>query len=564
MALFVRFIYCLLGSLVCLMLPATAQERHALLIGNEAYYQTVGRLKNPVNDVNLIAGSLIKAGFPKDNITIITDADRISMLTAVDTYVDRVSAAGKDAIGFFYYSGHGVANNRDRRNYLIPVGVKSLDRQVWFKAIALDDIVAKLSQLASNAAHFVVFDACRNLLNSPVRGGKGFVPIAERRGMLIAFSTDPGETATDEGAHSGPYAEALAAELAKRGQHHLDLFQNVKERVHRKTKVQVPWTRDGMLERIYLRGKRPSADLRAETTFWGAVKSSGDLKAVRAYINAYPNGRFLEPARILASELESAREQSLLAEKKQRKKLALADERRRLDLARRLATSEAELRAVREANVELRARELKLAEEKQRQAELQKQAAERRIALARKEKELQEAVREAKRTKAALEVAQKARRAAEEAAKKARAEREQAQQQAKNKQPTQVAALSSNNQSVAQQPATGLAGPELIRQIQRELTRVGCNPGPIDGQWGSKGKAALKQYASLTKASLESEVPGLAELSALKGSTKRVCPRSSTPKRTTSRRKRNSSTSSSSSGKSAGKCFQFNGKTYCQ
>ncbi len=279
--------------------PVTAQKRLALLIGNQDYAPRVGRLKNPKKDVQLIAIALQKAGFKKDAIQIVQNADRVALLDAVDRYVERLSAGGEDAVGFFYYSGHGAANKRDRRNYLIPVGVKDLDRQVWFKAIALDDIVSKLSQLASNAAHFVVFDACRNLLNASTRGGKGFVPVDTRRGMLIAFSTDPGETASDEGIDSGPYAATLATELAKPGLDHLDLFQNVKEKVYRTTRAQVPWTRDGMLQRIYLGGQKrrhpqaskpavPSFLLQAEVSFWNSVKDSKAPAVIQSYLRQYP------------------------------------------------------------------------------------------------------------------------------------------------------------------------------------------------------------------------------------------------------------------------------------
>ena len=204
---------------ISLAIPALAKQRHALLIGNEAYAPEVGRLKNPAYDVRLIAASRQQVGFAEKNLTVVTNADRAAVLEAVEEYADRLANAGKDAVGFFYYSGHGAANQRDKSNYLIPVGVKRLDSRVWYKAIALNRVISRLSNLASNAAHFVVFDACRNILKSPTRGTKGFVPVSERRGMLIAFSTDPGETATDEGEGSGPYAAALAKELVRRGQH---------------------------------------------------------------------------------------------------------------------------------------------------------------------------------------------------------------------------------------------------------------------------------------------------------------------------------------------------------
>jgi uncharacterized caspase-like protein len=63
--------------------------------------------------------------------------------------------------------------------------------------------------------------------------------------MFIAFATAPGAVALDEGkvTGSGPYASALATELVKPGQDHLQLFQNVKENVFASTaRRQVPWS----------------------------------------------------------------------------------------------------------------------------------------------------------------------------------------------------------------------------------------------------------------------------------------------------------------------------------
>lgn len=235
--------------------PAHAQKKMALLIGNQSYSQEVGPLKNPINDINLVAASLRKIGFKQDHIQILPNATRKEILRAVDRYARALSEAGPDAVGVFYYSGHGAANKRDNRNYLIPIEVKNLDADVWYDAVPLDRIVSTLAKLSKNAAQFVIFDACRNLLNMPTKGGKGFVPVSPKRGMLIAFSTDPGQTASDRGEGSGPYAAALAAEITKTGLDHLDVFQNVKERVYKKTKSQVPWERNGLLQRVYLAGR---------------------------------------------------------------------------------------------------------------------------------------------------------------------------------------------------------------------------------------------------------------------------------------------------------------------
>ena len=52
--------------MVALALPmagACAEERLALLIGNQAYASKVGALRNPKNDVSLIGVALRKLGF---------------------------------------------------------------------------------------------------------------------------------------------------------------------------------------------------------------------------------------------------------------------------------------------------------------------------------------------------------------------------------------------------------------------------------------------------------------------------------------------------------------------
>jgi Caspase domain len=87
----------------------------------------------------------------------------------------------------------GVSRQLDRSNYLIPVDVTNMqDTNVWWNAVPLDDILKELEKGAPKAANIVVFDACRNELLVPEKNGvKGFEPIAEKKGLLIAFATSP-------------------------------------------------------------------------------------------------------------------------------------------------------------------------------------------------------------------------------------------------------------------------------------------------------------------------------------------------------------------------------------
>lgn len=96
---------------------AQEPERLALLIGNKGYSAKVGPLKNPHSDVNLIEASLKQIGF---KVTVLKDATYKAMGSALKRYVDEVRRAGRVALSFFYYSGHGVANSDTQINYLDP------------------------------------------------------------------------------------------------------------------------------------------------------------------------------------------------------------------------------------------------------------------------------------------------------------------------------------------------------------------------------------------------------------------------------------------------------------
>jgi uncharacterized caspase-like protein len=169
-------------------------------------------------------------------------------------------------LSFFYYSGHGVANPETQINYLIPIDVADADDdKVWFESFQQTAIIDLLSKQASNATHYVVFDACRNELNiagtaaKALGTDKGFVPITDTAGLLIAYATAPRKTASDVGDDGGPYAKTLAEELRKPGIEAVTMFRNVQ--------------------------------LRVKQTIGQAV--------LNTYLQRYPNGEFASTARAL-------------------------------------------------------------------------------------------------------------------------------------------------------------------------------------------------------------------------------------------------------------------------
>jgi hypothetical protein len=582
---------------------ASAQEtRIALLIGNQVYDSSVGALKNPHKDIALVGAALAKQGF--EVLPPVRDARRTEILGAVRDLVRRLNKAGPSAVGFIYYSGHGASEKDTNVNYLIPVDAKHPGTaEFWDESLKLDDILQLLDR-APAAAKFVVFDACRTELQLPSKDvAKGLLPVAEQRGMFIAFATAPGRTASDQGANGGPYAAALSAELAKPGLDHLNLFQNVKEAVLAASGgAQQPWESNGLARRIYLTGEPPSVAQVVEQNFWSIVKDSDNPSVLQTYLDRYPSGKFAEIARASIAEREHElrlRQAQREAEERQAEEERKAAEARRLEEAQRIAASELAEARRSEAARRTKERELaeqlkqvsedaKLAKDAARAAEERSKAALRdaeeartaaemarkaQSALAVAEEQRNSAVREAEEAKRALEAArtrqtaavaapgsdkqkeetrelEKIREAtdalktAQEAAVAAEAQKQAAQKEAEEAKAAlkklkavqeppghqQVASLVPPSDAQAVGGASQLSryaalGPEdLAKEMQRELHRVGCEPGDADGKWGDKGKAALARFIKYTKVSVTADVPTPEALDTIAAQRVRICP----------------------------------------
>lgn len=311
----------LLQSLV-LIGAANAEKRIALLIGNKEYTDAVGPLKNPHNDIALVGGALRKVGF---EVIQLQDANRLQILSAVRDFAEGLRTAGAEAVGFFYYSGHGAAETETGPNYLIPTSVMDTnDPSIWDASVPLRKVINLLKRSAPQAAHFIVFDACRNELKTSHKSiSKGFIAERDEQGVYIAFATAENRKASDVGQDSGPYAKALASEITKSGQHHMDMFFNVRQTVFRAI-GQTPWDRNGLFRRIYFSNQKlagpsnefrdaPSAiqtdfDERAlELTFWKEIQSSSDPIDYLDYLRRFPAGVFSGRAKRKLARLEQSK-----------------------------------------------------------------------------------------------------------------------------------------------------------------------------------------------------------------------------------------------------------------
>ena len=208
---------CLLSVLCMTQSMQAAPKRVALLIGNQDY-KTVGALANPGNDVKLMKAALEKAGF--DAVTVITDADVVSMRKALRGFQDVATASD---VAVVYYSGHGMEMNG--MNYLIPVdAVLESDKDVEDETISLDRVQRSIE--GASKLKLIILDACRNnpFLESMSRSiskrslQRGLAKVEpESSNMLVAFASKAGTEALDGSGNNSPFATALAKFLIEPG-----------------------------------------------------------------------------------------------------------------------------------------------------------------------------------------------------------------------------------------------------------------------------------------------------------------------------------------------------------
>jgi uncharacterized caspase-like protein len=206
---------------------AHAEARIALVITNQAYTQAGARLTNTHRDGEVVKSALEKVGF---RVWTVKDTpDERVLLQAVAEHLQRLVQAGPDAIGFLYYSGHGAADRQNGENFLIPTDVPLTHvAQLPLLAVRLERITSTLA--SAGRMSFVVFDACRNVpLQRETKdlAFKGFAPVREQNGLLVAFATEPGNVAVDQSLYARALADAIVTPGLEAGQ----VFRRVRLRV---------------------------------------------------------------------------------------------------------------------------------------------------------------------------------------------------------------------------------------------------------------------------------------------------------------------------------------------
>ena len=291
-------------------LAAPDSSRVALVVGNDRYARVP--LGNAANDARAMADLLRDAGFGVDAQI---DASGEAMRQSVAKFGEAI-ARPDVKLAFFYYAGHGV--QVDWRNYLLPVdaNVASADD---LKRQCLDMGVLLAALAKAKGKEYVVLDACRdNPLGAAWRPEqKGLSQFDAPAGSLIAFSTAPGNVASDGGGRHGLYTENLVRELAVKGARIEDALKRVRVNVRLASQgAQIPWESTSLEDDVYIYPPQGEATPDPERRFaqelerWNGVKRSRNPEDWAAFVRDFPNGKFSEIAQSRLNQILKARERA--------------------------------------------------------------------------------------------------------------------------------------------------------------------------------------------------------------------------------------------------------------
>ena len=281
-------------------LPARAEERIALVVGNGGY-EAVSALPNPVSDASLIAGTLGDLGF---DVTLLTDVGQDAFKNAVAEFGRRLRAGGPETVGLFYYAGHGVQSFG--ANYLLPVDAAPTDA-ADLDLVALE-AASVLRQMASarNRTNIVILDACRNnpFEALPALDESGLAEMKAPTGTFLSYATAPGAVALDGTGGNSPFTAALAVAMRSENTPIEQVFKQVRVEVIAETGgAQTPWDTSSLTRDFVFRpGERLTPEEVAEDQLWRSVAESGDPVQIMLFLRTYPKGRHEAAARALLAD----------------------------------------------------------------------------------------------------------------------------------------------------------------------------------------------------------------------------------------------------------------------
>lgn len=130
-------------------------RKHALLIGNQNYYQTNDRLRHTINNVDDISTVLRTMKF---DVTTKHDLNSTAIIWAISEFSGEIMDGN---LILFYFSGHGCEMNG--RNYLLPIDddLIKTEEDLEMYAINVRNLLNRFSEHYPSSIVILLLDCCR-------------------------------------------------------------------------------------------------------------------------------------------------------------------------------------------------------------------------------------------------------------------------------------------------------------------------------------------------------------------------------------------------------------------
>ncbi len=308
---------------------------YALVIGNDNYTNGWPRLSMAVNDARIIAEELKRQGF---DVTLKTDLKSAELDQALREFF-IVKGDDAEARLFLWYAGHGDTENGE--GFLVPTDAPRADLGTKFTLAALPmRRFGEYVRLAKAKHVYAVFDSC--FAGTIFEAERGLPPRAITRATALPVrqfltSGDASQTVFDNGTFRELFLRALRGEEGADANGdgfvtgtEIGLF--LTDRITNLTRSRQTPRYGKLLDKDLDRGDfvfridgaavlaqappiaepppppaaaggptRSSEALMVEMAFWDAIKNSTNPGDYKAYLEAYPQGRFAPLARVRAA-----------------------------------------------------------------------------------------------------------------------------------------------------------------------------------------------------------------------------------------------------------------------
>lgn len=279
---------------------ANAQERFALVIGNDVY-DTIESFDTHVVNAGLIAENLESMGF---EVTLIENANLVDMKRGIGRYGIRIQEAPDGSTGLVYFAGHGV--NAFGDNFLLPTDVNvETAEDLDFVAVDVDSLAFK-RDAENNVQNLIILDCCGEnpLAGVPDMGGNGLFPTSVSDGNFIAYSTPANGTIPWDADSEITFAKMFIEQAAVPGRSIEAVIDQISGTIAAEygDAQTLFWTSSLVDPVIFVAAPVLSEEEKA----WLAALDGSDSSQLVSFLEQYPDGEFATDAKRLLLELLSA------------------------------------------------------------------------------------------------------------------------------------------------------------------------------------------------------------------------------------------------------------------